>query len=60
MYIMKLIISHLQLQLVLNLAHVLPEDDIILPKHVELMSVPLYVYDNAHLVIIHECTEDEM
>jgi len=57
---MKSVISSLQLQLVLDLAHVLPVFDIFMPKHVALMSVPLYVYDNMHTVTINECTEDEM
>jgi hypothetical protein len=48
------LISYLQLQLVLDLAHVLPEDDTFLPKHVALMSVPLYVHDNAHPVIYNK------
>jgi len=48
------------MQLVLDLAHVLPVGDIFMPKHVELMSVPLYVYNNVDPVTINECTEDEM
>lgn len=49
LYVMKFLKPFYQLKLILNSAHVVPEDDIFIQKHFGIFLLLSYWYNNVHL-----------